>query len=78
MKVYHTLNSKYVIDTEGMRYMRHPDSIEQTVVSHRLTYGEWHPLRQLPTELPDGTLHILREDSEGGIYTSEIVRQYDI
>ena len=78
MKVYHTLNSQYIVDDNEMQYMRHPGTIEQTVESHRLTYGEWHPLKELPTELPDGTLHILREDSVFGIFTTPIVRQYDI
>lgn len=81
MIVYHTENSQYVIDTEKLQYMRHPGDILQSVFSHRLTYGEWHPLKSIPkvwaTDEGD-VLHIMREDSTHGILTTPIVRQYEI
>lgn len=88
MITYTTLNSEYIVDEEGMRYMRlaRDDEHMRPDPSHRLTYGEWHPLKSLPViiddpygspfqapELREQVLHILREDSTVGIFTSVLV-----
>ena len=76
MRAYETLNSLYIVDLDGMRYKRLPVR-SQDVESHRLTYGEWHPLAAAPERLPDGSLRILRTDSTYGIFTTPVVREYD-
>lgn len=88
MITYTTLNSEYIVDEEGMRYMRLARDAESTqpVISHRLTYGDWHALKALPEiiddpygspfqapEVREQVLHILREDSTVGIFTSVLV-----
>lgn len=78
MKVYQTKNSSYTIDEDNMRYMRNAGDLVQSVLSHRLTYGEWHPLKAVPHLTADGTLHILRDDSMFGIFTTEVVSQYEV
>jgi hypothetical protein len=69
MEVYETENSRYTFDTESHRYKREAIN-QQVVVSHRLTYDEWLPLREYKEE--GDHLRIFAEDSVIGIVTSPI------
>lgn len=88
MDVYETENSRYEIDLPARRYRRTPlpHGIMQEM-SDRLKYGDWLPLKDIPTpvklvDTPDMftpperrlySLHIMHEDSTYGILTSPIV-----
>lgn len=78
MRAYDTLNSTYLVDLDQMRYKRLPGARTQPVWSHRLTYDEWHPLLRAPEMMPNGNLHIMRADSVEGIFTTPVVREYEV
>jgi hypothetical protein len=78
---FETENSLYLIKGDGSAYFRMPraGTNEMTVRSHRLTYGEWHPL--ISYEVLANSifgahiLHLVREDAHAGIFTTPIIRQ---
>ena len=82
--VYETNNSLYEIDTDNMRYRRGPNAstayqapeVRNWQESHRLVDGVWIPMKSAEViQMGDyQILHIMAEDSVGGVLTSPIVR----
>lgn len=72
-----TENSVYLLDTENMRYMRQARNGQQEIHSYRLTYDEWHPLRDWCIEKTlwseEKVLRLWEKTSTVGIVTSPIV-----
>lgn len=74
-----TENSFYELDITLMKYCRWPKGERlQSAMSHRLTYEEWHPMKHFRLncrcELAHWPhLHLWREDSINGIFTTKIM-----